>query len=274
MDALGSAYYLSTIFGDSEIASDGMDRFASYLSKKYNIEVLSDVDPSAYSEIIAVDTASREQLGKFRDVRLDAIYDHHASNDILAERRIVKDSYPSCSEMLYDMYGMVEDNIAHLLLAGGIISDTDWFRHANTRTFRIFSRILEDAKMEFSDISSIFEFPYNQSEKIAILKGMQRMKFRTKGSKIICATVVGAHESSFAMLMSSLVDVVFVGSQRKDTVRVTSRSKELNLLDVLGEVATDFDCSYGGHKNAAGMQCTGDVEAILNALVKSAEKKL
>jgi len=274
LDALGSAYYLSIILGDARIAADGMDRFAAAMAKKYGIEILTEVVPESYSEIIAVDSASREQLGKFKDFRIDAVYDHHASNDIIADTRVVKADYPSCSELLYDMFGAVEDTLANILLLGGIISDTDWFRHANNRTFQIFHSILTQAKISFEEIASEFEFPYVLSEKVAILKGMQRLRFRTKGSKIICTTIVGAHESSFAMLLIKMVDMVFVASQRRESVRITARSKEANLLNILQIVAEDFSCSYGGHKNAAGMQCVGDAEAILNALAKVAEREL
>ncbi len=274
LDALGSAYYLAFILGDARIAADGMDRFATAMARKYEIDVLTDATPDAYNEIIAVDSASREQLGKFKDFRVDAVYDHHASNDIIADTRVVKANYPSCSELLYETFGAVEDRVANILLLGGIISDTDWFRHANNRTFQIFYSILTQAGLSFEDIAQEFEFPYVQSEKVAILKGMQRMRFRTKGRNIICTTIVGAHESSFAMLLIKMVDVVFVASQRRESVRITARSKEVNLLDIMQIVAEDFSCSYGGHKNAAGMQCMGDAEAILNSLIKVAERKL
>ncbi len=274
LDALGSAYYLSSILGGATIASDGLDRFAKEISRKFNINVIDDFDPEGYDEIIAVDTASREQLGKFRDVRVDAVYDHHLSNNIFSDTRVVKPEYPSCSEMLYDMFGKPKSREAAILLIGGIISDTRWFRFANSRTFSIFTKILEDAELEFSEVAELFDFPYTHGEKVAMLKGMQRLKFRTKGKKIICVTQIGAHESSFASFTRELCDVVFVANSKKESVRVTGRSKELNLLDILKKVSDDFSCTYGGHESAAGMSCIGDAEAILNALLMVTEKLL
>ena len=274
VDALASAYYLSIIFGNSVIASDGMDRFAKTLAEKFSINVVQELPGENFEEIITVDAASREQLGKFKDMWVDAVYDHHASNDIIAETRMVKEDYPSCAEMLYDIFGKVNSREAGILLLGGIITDTRWFRFANTRTFEIFNRIMKDMDIEFSEISELFDFPYVQSEKVAILKGFQRMKFRTKGRKIICATVVGAYESSFAVFVQNLVDVVFVASQRKKEVRIIGRSKEADLLEIFRLASEDFGCTYGGHRNAAGMACMGDPEAILNALMKITEKFL
>ncbi len=274
LDALASAYYLSRIFGGADLAADSLDRFSKYMVKKFGINVKFDADENSYDEIIVVDTASREQLGKFRDFRIDAVYDHHASNDILADVRVVKPSYPSCSEMLYDIFGKVENEIAYVLLMGGIITDTRWFRHANGGTFRIVSRLIEDSGIEYGKIAEIFDFPYVQSEKVAILKGMQRLKFRTKGRKIVAYTIVGAHESSVATLLSSIADAIFVASARGDEVRITGRSREINLLEVYHDVSVAFGCKYGGHKNAAGMTCIGDPEAVLNALAIECEKRL
>ncbi len=274
IDALASAYYLSKIFGDSHIAADGLDRFARSMAKRFSIEIRDEFSEDAYEEIITVDAASREQLGKFRDVQIDRVYDHHASNDILAEVRVVKPEYPSCSEMLYEMFGKIEDRTAAILLIGGIITDTRWFRHATTRTLEIMMKILQDSGLNYEDVAHLYRFPYVQSERVAILKGMQRMKFRSRGNRIIAATTVGAHESSFATILSEIVDVVFVASSKGEDVRITGRSRNVNLLDIYEGIAKDFNCTYGGHKNAAGMQCKGDVEAILNALMIEAERKL
>lgn len=274
IDALASAYYLSKVFGQAHIASDGLDRFARNIARKFSIDVRDDFSEDAYEEIIAVDTASREQLGKFKEVRIDRVYDHHASNDIIAEVRVVKPDYPSCSEMLYEMFGKIEDRIAAMLLIGGIITDTRWFRHANTRTFEIMMRILSDSSLSYEEASHLYLFPYVQSERVAILKGMQRLKFRSKGNRIIASTIIGAHESSFATLLAEVVDVVFVASSKGEDVRITGRSRELNLLEVYERIADGFPCTYGGHINAAGMRCRGDAEAILNALMMEAERML
>ena len=271
LDALSSAYYLSMVLGNCDIAADGLDRFAKEISHAFSIKVLDSVILENYDEIVTVDVASQEQLGKFKDVKINTVYDHHMSNNIDAPKRFVNYTYPSCAEMIYDMYPNRGDEKSMILLIGGITSDTRWFRHANSHTFEIVNELLSQINGDYAEFADLFDFTQSFSEKIAILKGMQRMKYRTKGNKIISATVVSAHESSVAISLIDVADVVFVASQRTYEVRITGRSRMADLLRIFGEVANDFSCTYGGHPNAAGMSCIGDAEALLNALIRTTE---
>ena len=273
IDAFSSAYYLSEIFGDAIIVADGLDKYVKNIVNERNIDVRSDIDFD-YNEVITVDTASKEQLGKFSNLKIDVVYDHHESNNIDARKRFVDPTYPSCAEMVYDIHKKKPSRFAALLLLSGIISDTLWFRHANRRTLQIFYEIMNAYDIEFSDIRNIVDLPITFSEKISVLKGFQRVIYRTYGNKIVAATRVSANESIVAMELISFADIVFVGSARKDEVRVIGRSKEANLLDIFKELSQDFSCRYGGHKNAAGMSCTGDLEAILNAALIASSSHL
>ncbi len=274
IDALATAYYLSECLGDCEIASDGLDRLSRSMCKIFDIKVLSEIDPSKYEKIIVVDTASREQLGKFRDVRIDSVLDHHESNDIDAKERIVDVSYPSCSELVYDLYPVKPSREAAFLLLGGIITDTVWFRHANQRTFRIFGTILEESSVDMEELRRYFNSPHTFSEKIAALKAFQRLRYRSEGNKIVAVTQVSANESVVANAVLEFADIVFVASARGGRVRITGRSREVNLLEIFKELAEDFGCTYGGHKRAAGANCAGDAEALLNALLILGGKRL
>ncbi|NPA75186.1 MAG: phosphoesterase [Euryarchaeota archaeon] len=273
LDALASAYFLKFVY-DAELAADGLDRFAKKLARELNIEIRDDVD-GQWDKVITVDTASREQLGRFSEVHVDIVYDHHASNNIDAPEKHVDPSYPSCAELLYDTFEIrPPDDRVYILLMGGIITDTRWFRFANTRTFEIVRDIDSRINGDYAEYVSMFDFPHNFGERISIMKGMQRVRYRTKGSKIVAATMVSAHESSVAVNLIEIADVVFVASQRKEEVRVSARSREANLLDIFEKVAKEFGCTYGGHPEAAGLGCVGDAEAILNALLITAEKLL
>jgi nanoRNase/pAp phosphatase (c-di-AMP/oligoRNAs hydrolase) len=274
LDALASAFFLTFVY-EGVIAADGLDRYAKKLASELNVEVRSSVD-GEWERIITVDAASREQLGKFSDVPIDVVYDHHVSNNIDAPERHVDPGYPSCAEMLYDMFPHVRpgDDRVYLLLMGGIITDTRWFRFANSRTLAIVEDIDSHINGDYAEYAELFDFPYNFGERISMMKGFQRVRYRTKGSKIVAATMVSAHESSVAVALVNVADVVFVASQRKDEVRVSARSRDVNLLSVFEPVASDFGCTYGGHPEAAGLSCRGDAEAILNALLITAEKLL
>ena len=273
IDAFSSAYYLSEILGDAVIVSDGLDRYVKNLVREKNLEVRDNIDFD-YDEVITVDIASREQLGKFSNLKIDVVYDHHESNNIEADKRYVDPSYPSCAEMVYDIHKKKPSRFAALFLLAGIISDTLWFKHANRRTLQIFYEIMNAYDIEFQEIRTIVDMPITFSEKISVLKGFQRAIYRSYGNKIVVATRVSANESIVATELISFADMVFVGSARKDEVRVIGRSKEANLLDIFKELSEDFSCKYGGHKKAAGMSCMGDLEAILNAALIVSSKYL
>ena len=267
LDALASAFYLKEYFGEADIAADGLDRIAKSFVRKFNIEILSEIDEEKYDEILTVDTASFEQLGKFSNVKVDVVYDHHESNNMDAKMRFVDSSYPSCAEYLYDLLNYKPSKEASILLLGGIIMDTQWFRHARRDTFRIFHEILLLHDLEMNDISNVLEDNITFGEKISVLKSFQRMKYRTVEDKIICGTYVSSNESICATSLLQFCDIVFVASQREKNVRVTARSKDHNLLYIFEELSKDFQCSFGGHKKAAGANCMGDKEAIINALL-------
>ncbi len=266
VDALASAYFLKEYYGEAFILADGLDKHAKRLARIFEIEVLDNL-PGEYGEVITVDTASREQLGKFSNVPIDIVIDHHESNNIEAKERIVDTSYPSCAEMVYDMYRFKASRTAALLILAGIIGDTLWFRHANSRTLKIFQEIMDAYDISMDEVRNLFDDTLGFGEKISMLKGFQRLIYRTYGDKIIAVTRVSANESLVATELLNFADVVFVGSSRKDEVRIIGRSREVNLLDIFARLAEDYNCNYGGHRKAAGVTCRGDLEALLNSLI-------
>ena len=266
VDALASAYFLKEYYGKALIVADGLDRHAKRLANLFSIEILDDL-PDEYEEIITVDTASKEQLGKFSYVDIDVVIDHHESNNMGAEKRIVDITYPSCAEMVYDMYRFKASRTAALLILAGIIGDTLWFRHANSRTLRIFQEIMDEYDITMDEVRDLFDDNVSFGEKISVLKGFQRLIYRTYGDKIVAITRVSANESLVATEILNFADVVFVGSSRKDEVRIIGRSREVNLLDIFARLAEDYNCNYGGHRKAAGVNCRGDLEALLNSLI-------
>jgi nanoRNase/pAp phosphatase (c-di-AMP/oligoRNAs hydrolase) len=272
LDALASAQYLKECFGEAVLVADGLDRHAKRIARGFGIEVLSEI-PEDASYIIAVDTASADLLGKFSSIEVDEIYDHHESNNFSVEKGIVDPSYPSCSELLYDNLKCEISRETALLLLLGIVTDTLWFKHGNQRTLRIFGEIMEKYGIEMKDVLSLTS-TLSFGERVSALKGFQRLIYRSYGYKIVAVTKVSAHESIVANAILEFADVVFVGSSRGGDVRITGRSRDINLLEIYSELSEDFPCKFGGHRNAAGANCTGDVEAILNALLSISASRL
>jgi len=75
-------------------------------------------------------------------------------------------------------------------------------------------------------------------------------------------------------------DVALVAGKHGSKVRISGRSgreaarRGLNLAEVLGQTAREFEGEGGGHLSAAAMEATGDPAAIMDACRKRVASSL
>ena len=112
------------------------------------------------------------------------------------------------------------------------------------------------------------------SERTAVLKTMERVKFERVGDMIVASAVGSSFEASACRAITSAgADVVFVGTQRDDFFRISARSTQemarrgINLGEALENIGSEIECDGGGHIGAAGISGIGDVEAVLGMCV-------
>ncbi|OPY31482.1 MAG: DHH family protein [Methanomassiliicoccales archaeon PtaU1.Bin124] len=282
-DAFGSAYALKVSFPDVDIcAPEGLDRIAKVVARKFGYEPLSRADLGAYDAVLVVDTSSPEQLGQMNLPDEDwIIIDHHARNERWSNcQYFCDDTRRSCAELVFQLLkeaGVVVSRDAGLALLSGMVTDSGHFRYATAQLLGDFSQLMSLAKIDVDEVFDLTDMEPDVSERIAVLKGGQRMRFERVGQYIVAVSLGSSFESSVCKGMLSLgADIAFVVSQRDESFRLSARTRQdmvragLHLGKLLEDIGRDTSCEGGGHPGAAGMTGVGDAEAIANMCMSKA----
>ncbi len=281
MDAVGSAYALMRAFPDADIyAPNSIDRVTKLVVDKLDIAILEECDPSAYDQVVVVDTSSPEQLETEFAIPKDAIViDHHQPTGKWEGYDFYCDeTKTSCCEVvksILDDNGIPLDRTMGLMLIGGMITDSGHFQFAKPDMLKDFADIMQRCDIAMDEAYNLTLAPMSMSERIAMLKAIERTKFDRVGNYIVATSYGGSFEaSSCHAIMGAGADVVFVGSQRDDEFRLSARAtqevvrKGINLGEIMKGIGTETMNDGGGHCGAAGLSGIGDVEAMLMICMK------
>lgn len=165
--------------------------------------------------------------------------------------------------------------LASISLAG-ILFDTSRFQRADSKTFMLSSKLLENG-VDYEEIVKLLQEPMSLSERVARLKAASRCLIIRVGDYIICGSHVSSHEASAARGLLSLgADVAVVVGGKRDEIRVNFRSTRefyrntgISLgRDIVPLLSDIVDGSGGGHATAAGFNGTGDVQKILQLVLR------
>ncbi|MDR0198663.1 MAG: DHH family phosphoesterase [Methanomassiliicoccaceae archaeon] len=244
---------------------------------KMNAEVLTECDVFDYELVVVVDTSSPEQFGQgFAKIPENSIViDHHRPtgkwNDVLF---VCDESKVSCCELVYDMLCASGADIgrdAGMALLCGMLTDSGHFSYANTQLLRTFADLMDRTGISMDEAMGLPRSEPGMSERVAVMKGMERSKFDRVGDMIVATSYGGSFEASVCKaLLGAGADVVFVGSQRDDIFRLSARADQemvrrgIHLGDILKNIGSETAADGGGHGGAAGLSGTGDVEAMLH----------
>lgn len=219
--------------------------------------------------IIVVDTNS-PSLFDFDSVKKakgrKILIDHHSPKKNIAKEfdaTLIDESAVSTSQIIYSLLRELDEPITKkiaLAVCAGIVTDSAGFIAATPEAFRILADALTETKTSFQQVLRAIQFPIEQSEKIARLKGAQRLEITREGDYIIAVSKVSSFEGGVARGLLGLgADVSFVGAAKDDEVRISARAKNdlvekgLHLgRDILPEIADMIGGDAGGHAAAAG----------------------
>jgi nanoRNase/pAp phosphatase (c-di-AMP/oligoRNAs hydrolase) len=278
VDAMGSAYALCESFPDCTVcACGGTDYVANTFIENIGIEYSETYDPEDYDLTVVVDTSSPELL----DAKVpegSIVIDHHIPTGKWENVRFFCDCESiSCCEVIAEIIreaGYPINRNVGLALLGGILTDSGHFQFAKEITLRNFAEIMEESGVAMDEAMSTISAEVRMSERVAVMKTIGRVKFERVADMIVASAIGNSFEASACRaIMNSGADVVFVGTQRDEKFRISSRATQeivrrgINLGDILKTVGTDTDCDGGGHLGAAGLSGTGDVEALLGMCV-------
>ncbi len=277
-DAIGSAYGLYRCLPDCTIcACGGVDYVANVVADKLKIPLTDEYDPSDYDLTVVVDTSSPELLS-VSVPEGSIVIDHHIPTGKWEGMRVFCDSRSvSCCEIVAEIIretGTKIDKKTGLALLGGMLTDSGHFQFSNSDTLRHFAEIMDEGGVAMDEAISATRANIRMSERTAVLKTMERVKFERVGDMIVASAVGSSFEASACRAVTSAgADVVFVGTQRDDLFRISARATQemvrrgINLGEVLENIGSEIECDGGGHIGAAGLSGIGDVEAVLGMCV-------
>lgn len=282
-DATGSAYALSQAFPNITIGVyEGVNKSSKKLINKIGAEVVVNPNPNDFEKIFVVDTSTPSLLGTLaNDIKKPIIIDHHAKTLWENAKIYYHDEKPSCAEIIYEILKKANFKMSRnvgLALLSGIITDTGRFRRANVETLKIFTSIMEKTKITMDEVLLLVEEKPDKSEKIALLKAGQRLKYEVVNNFVIAYSMIGAFEGSASRALTSLgADVAVVGRQKNNEFVVIARSKNnapLHLGKIMDEIGMETNTGGGGHKGAAGLNGVGDAEAMVNICVQKLRENM
>ncbi|MHA1192835.1 MAG: DHH family phosphoesterase [Promethearchaeota archaeon] len=266
-------------------------RFISKFNQKYpKIDLYGDkeYDLSKIDVIIILDTNNYDQIiingvNDLRNLELPFIFiDHHLNlNPNGSTLNLIDDTRHSTSEIIYEFFNQYSLELCTpsiFLLIAGILTDTGFFKYGDNNSIKLISRLLTP-KIEFQEVKKLLEFEKDNSEKIAEIKGLQRVKLIRVKDWLIGITQV----SNFrAMVASTLLNVGFdvsiVYSRDKNDIKITTRAKNdvcqksrLHLGKILNNL---HQGSGGGHNGAASVHIKDGTDDILDELIREIKQTL
>ncbi len=278
-DAMGCAYAIAHAFDNVDIVvTNSMDRVSKSIYSHIEVELLNELEPDRYDTIIVVDTSSPDQINFEGDLPECVVIDHHARTDRWeGNLYYCDDSKRSCAEIVHRMIKDAGKPITRemgLALLTGMLTDSGHFTYSTPDLLKSFAEIQEETGVQIDEVLALTNTGPNMGERVSQLKGAQRLRFERIGGYIIAISIGSTYESSVCKSMLSIgADVAFVGSQRGNEFRLSSRANQgivrrgLHLGRIMEKLSRETGNDGGGHPGAAGMTGIGDVEAILNICV-------
>ena len=286
-DALASAFAVKRSFPEVTIwVPGGLDRVAKVLAEELGVETVADAESPPRARLLVLDTSGPEQVPAGIDFSDAIVVDHHARNAKWDSTTLYHcdDAKSSCSEIVYELLKLAGKELPRevaMALMLGIVTDTGFFKYARPAAMVAFAELMEKKGLQMDEVVGLVDLETDVSEKISQLRGAQRLRYWKVGDHIVAISQGSAFEASVCKAIISLgADIVFVGSQRGDSFRVSARAtqamvrKGVHLGKLLGSVGSETSNGGGGHPGAAGITGVGDVEAILNICAEHAMKFL
>jgi nanoRNase/pAp phosphatase (c-di-AMP/oligoRNAs hydrolase) len=298
-------FFLTTQFQDLFISlyfsgvSQSAKHFIERISQKFpefDPPLIETFDLTDIDAFFIVDTNKLKNIESFLNLAQKQkqnsrffFIDHHFSKRTSIKDQdniqgIFLDEYSSTCEIICELFWEFEIPIPEYiryLLAAGILTDSGHLKYANNRTIQIISHLLSN-DLDFQEIRSMLKREIDVSERIARIKGAQRVKLKKVGKWLIGISYVSSFEASVARILLKLgFDIAFVISERKKENRVSLRAKKkvcretgLHLGKMLESLSNKYDANGGGHDGAASINIAKKEGTLKQVLINQIEKIL
>ena len=226
---------------------------------------------------------SRQDL--FKKGKTSALIDHHKSSEPFLDYNYIDIKAAASAEIIFDLLLVmgikITKEIAEAIYVG-IVTDTGRFQYSNTtkRTHEIVSELM-DYDIDQNKVSvEIYQSVSHAKIKLeaCVLNTLRvecegRLAAAYVTRKMLSETGAKDEDTEGVVeIMRNLRGVevaVFAKEKEQDEIKVSMRSK----FDFdVSQIAVDFQ--GGGHVNAAGFSCHGDIEKIVSEVMDEIKKKM
>lgn len=245
--------------------------------------------PSKVDVLLILDTNNLNQIKPDNNFDISSLtipyyfIDHHYVGEKLGNENkntlnLKLENYSSTAEIilnLLDFYDIELPNPFKILIIAAIIADSGFFKYGTNKTIQNVSRLLSE-DFNIQEILLLLKRDISISEKIARIKGFQRVKLIREGEYLIGITNVSSFGASIAsMLIKQGFDIAIVFSKEANLCRFNTRAKKgvciktgLHLGKILEEISDQYEGSGGGHDGAAALSTKTDNEIIIAQIIK------
>jgi len=259
----------------------------------FDFEYSTKIDISKFDLCLVLDTNNLNQI-KNKDELLNSkipflFIDHHHEqkkdiNGNIFSMNLIDEKYSSTTELILDLFDVFKVEISNSLkklMIAAILTDSGFFNYGDNQTIQNVSKLL-NGNIKFQDILAFLEYDIDISEKIAKIKGLQRVELNREGDYLIGITYVSSYGAAVSsMLLKVGFDISIVYSKEKDFSRVITRAKKdvclktgVHLGKILGELADEYQGNGGGHDGAASLTSNVEQSIIINKIVEKVKQYL
>ncbi|MFW9900938.1 MAG: bifunctional oligoribonuclease/PAP phosphatase NrnA [Candidatus Thorarchaeota archaeon] len=248
----------------------------------FNFDVVLILDTNNLTQIEIGDNLNLTDLG------IPLIFvDHHymgekSENNKITELSLIFENYSSTVEIilkLFEIYNVPLTTPIKTLIITAIITDSGFFKHGNNNTIQNVGKLIgEDINIQ--DVFLLLKNETNISEKIAKIKGMQRVKMIREGDYLIGITNVSSYGAGVAKKLITLgFDVAIVLSKEENQNKINTRAQKLvcintglHLGKILEELSNEYKGNGGGHDGAATLTTTIESDTIITLIIEKIKR--
>ncbi len=200
--------------------------------------------------------------------------------DLPKEVTIITDEVSSTCEIAYEIAKMVNltiDKRTAITIMAAIIIESRFLHKAKCRTFEILGEICRDG-IEISEAFGLISREKDFSEKVAILKGLKRMRMYRVDDWLFVFSNLSAYRSETASQIANIgVDFVAIGTEKDDSCKVHIRISDRFLREIQVDATRDlvqmlvskFGGQGGGHAQVANATLNAKLEEAFNTLLET-----
>ncbi len=250
----------------------------------------NNVKLSNYDVCLIIDANEVNQIGlttKNNTSQLSIPYiiiDHHhfnkdnLNNENLGLLNLINDNFSSTAEIILNLCQQYSQKLPtpyKYLITTAILTDSGFFNYGNNNTIKNVSDLL-DKDLDIQDVRLLLNKEIDISERIAQIKGLQRVELIREGNYLIGISNVSSFGAKVASTLLKIgFDISIIHSIEKEQKIINGRVKKticiktgLHIGKIFEEISKKFGGSGGGHDGAAALTVDMDSEVILKKIIE------